>query len=150
MGFLNSMDISLSALTAQRMRLDIISENISNMQSTRTEGGGTYRRKSVVFEAMGSGFQNALVGAMRQGGTTGVSQQAGVRISEIVEDQTPFKIVYDPANPDADEQGYVQMPNVDLLKETIDAMAASRSYDANITAFNTVKLMASKALEVGR
>lgn len=149
MSFLNSMDISLSALTAQRLRLDVISQNISNMQTTRTENGGPYRRKSVVFQSMDNGFRGALNGVMKDGAVT-APIRGGVMVSEIAEDQTPFKIIYDPSNPDADDQGYVQMPNVDLLKETVDAMSASRSYDANVTAFNTLKLMASKALEVGR
>lgn len=149
MAFLNSMDISLSALTAQRLRLDVISENIANVQTTRTEGGGPYRRKTVVFQPIDNGFRDALTGAMNDGTAT-APVQGGVMVSQVAEDQTPFKIVYDPTNPDADAQGYVQMPNVDILKETVDAMSASRSYDANVTAFNTIKLMASKALEVGR
>lgn len=149
MSFLNSMDISLSALTAQRLRLDVISQNIANIQTTRTENGGPYRRKSVVFQSMDNGFRGTLNGVMKDGAAT-APIRGGVMVSEIAEDQAPFKIIYDPSNPDADDQGYVQMPNVDLLKETVDAMSASRSYDANVTAFNTLKLMASKALEVGR
>lgn len=149
MAFLNSMDISLSALTAQRLRLDVISENIANVQTTRTEGGGPYRRKTVVFQSIDNGFRDALTGAMNGGAET-APVQGGVMVSQVAEDPTPFKIIYDPTNPDADPQGYVQMPNVDMLKETVDAMSASRSYDANVTAFNTIKLMASKALEVGR
>lgn len=145
MAFLDSMNINASALTAQRTRLDIISENIANIDTTRTEGGGPYRRKMVVFEPIGAGsFRSQLSSAIKK------NSDAGVRISGIVEDERPFKSVYNPNHPDADEKGYVLMPNVDLLKETVDSMSATRAYDANITALNAVKLMASKALEIGR
>lgn len=138
------MNISASALTAQRQRLDIISENIANIDTTRTENGGPYRRKMVVFQENGQdSFKNVLNSKRR-------IQKGGVRVTEIVEDQREFKPVYDPEHPDADENGYVLMPNVELIKETVDAMTASRSYDANVTAFNTMKLMAQKALEVGK
>lgn len=144
MSFLSSMNISASALTAQRQRLDIISENIANIDTTRTENGGPYRRKMVVFQENGQdSFKNVLNSKRR-------IQKGGVRVTEIVEDQREFKPVYDPEHPDADENGYVLMPNVELIKETVDAMTASRSYDANVTAFNTMKLMAQKALEVGK
>jgi len=177
MSFLKALNISGSALTAQRMRLDIVSENISNIDTTRTVEGGPYRRKVVQFQAVNSGtFRTALGNAidrnvnvnrntdrrivdsrlserhysridelMRARGTDG-----GVIVSAIIEDETPFKTIWDPTHPDADEFGYVRMPNVELIKEVVDAMSASRSYEANVTAINAVKLMASKALEVGR
>lgn len=140
MAFLRSFDISASGMTAQRMRLDIASENIVNRDTTRTEAGGAYRKKSVVF-------QNILsTAASERGGTKG-----GVVVSQIVEDNiTPMNMVYNPSHPDADIEGYVEMPNVDNLKETIDAMSASRSYDANVTAFNIMKQMAAKGLEIGK
>jgi len=148
MSFLSSMNISASAMTAQRLRLDIASENIANIDTTRTESGGSYRRKMVVLEAMNeNNFRRTLMNA------AGISKQqstGGVRVSEIVEDTSPLKSVYNPDHPDADENGYVQMPNVDLIKETVDSMSASRSYEANITAFNAIKTMASKALEIGK
>ena len=148
MAFLSSLNISGSALTAQRQRLDIIAENISNMDTTRTENGGPYRRKTVVFEAFEEGsFKGALDRAY---GSGNLPENAGVRVSEIAEDESPLKMLYDPSHPDANEQGYVEMPNVEMLQEMIDAMSASRSYEANITAINAIKLMASKALEVGR
>ena len=152
MSFLSSLDISGSALTAQRLRLDAISENIANMQTTRTESGDPYRRKTVVFEEINEGsFRAALLRAKGRGSAYGLGPgESGVRVAEVIEDESPFKIVYDPAHPDADEQGYVRMPNVDLLQETIDAMSASRSYEANVTAINAIKQMATKALEVGR
>lgn len=147
MAFLNAMNISASGLTAQRQRLDIISENISNSNTTRTEGGEPYRRRMVVFEPRNEGSFQEIFSRTARGGT---ARQQGVIVSEIIEDETDFKSVYDPSHPDADENGYVRMPNVDLLKETIDGMEASRAYDANVTAFNAIKAMASKGLEVGK
>lgn len=145
MSFLSSMNISASGLSAQRLRLDIASENIANIDTTRTQDGGPYKRKMVVFEPINqSGFRNALNYAMNK------EDSAGVRVSQIVEDNTPFKAVYNPNHPDADENGYVMMPNVNSLEEIIDSMAASRAYDANVTAFNAIKQMASKALEIGK
>jgi len=152
MGFLNSMNISASGMTAQRRRLDIASENITNINTTRTENGGPYRRKLVVLEQIPTNrFGGALRRAMSRG-AAGIYEHntPGVRVAEILEDQTPFNAVYDPQHPDADANGYVMLPNVDLVKEMVDSMAASRAYEANITAFNAVKLMASKALEIGR
>lgn len=140
MAFLRSLDISASGMTAQRMRLDVISENITNRDTTKTEAGGAYRKKTVVFEDILS------TAAGRRGGAKG-----GVRVSQIIEDTTtPMELVYNPSHPDADEYGYVEMPNVDTLKETIDAMSASRSYEANVTAFNIMKQMAAKGLEIGK
>ncbi|MEG0019432.1 MAG: flagellar basal body rod protein FlgC [Oscillospiraceae bacterium] len=146
MAFLSSMNISGSGMTAQKLRMDIIAENISNIDTTRTEKGGPYVKKSVVFKSIeGNNFKSQLDKSM------GInSPNAGVKVVAIVEDETPFKMVFNPSHPDADENGYVQMPNVDLIKETTDSMEATRAYEANITAFNAVKLMASKALEIGR
>jgi flagellar basal-body rod protein FlgC len=142
------MNISASAMTAQRLRLDVASENIANIDTTRTESGTAYRRKMVVLESRNqSSFRRTLMNAadLSQNQSTG-----GVRVSQIVEDTSPFKSVYSPEHPDADELGYVQMPNVELIKETVDSMSATRSYEANITALNAIKLMASKALEIGK
>lgn len=147
MAFLKAMNISASGLTAQRARLDTISENISNATTTRTENGGPYRRRMVVFEPRREdNFQSILRRTARGSGQV----QEGVIISEIIEDESPLKTVYNPSHPDADESGYVMMPNVDYLQETIDGMEASRAYDANVTAFNALKAMASKGLEVGK
>ena len=157
MAFLSALNISASGMTAERMRLDVVSENISNLKTTRTEDGGPYKRKMVVFETVKDrNFQDVLNGAAR--GVRGRNGQkiksigaaGGVRVAEIVEDDRDFKPVYDPLHPDADVEGYVMMPNIDLVKETIDGMSASRGYDANLTAFNALKAMASKALEIGR
>lgn len=146
MSFLSSMNISASGLTAQKQRLDIISENISNIETTRTEGGGPYRRKMVVFQPIeGNDFKSVLSKRAKE-----ASSKGGVQITQVVEDEREFKAIYNPEHPDADADGYVLMPNVDLIKETVDAMSATRSYDANITAFNAIKMMATKALEIGR
>ena len=149
MAFLSSFDICASGLSAQRLRMDIASENITNIDTTRTEEGGAYRRKEVVFESYGTGsFRDALRNAANGKGIS--SQGVGVRVAEIVEDDRDMKMVYNPGHPDADESGFVEMPNVDLLKETVDSMSATRSYDANVTALNAIKAMAQKALEIGK
>lgn len=146
MAFLSSMDICASGMTAQRLRLDVAAENITNRDTTRTENGGPYRKKSVVFRSVPEpSFQNVLSRTMGGQGVGG-----GVEVAEIVEDQSPLELVYNPGHPDANADGYVSMPNVDSLEETTDAMSASRSYDANITVLNTIKQMAAKALEIGK
>lgn len=149
MAFLSSFDISASALSAQRIRMDIAAENIANIDSTRTEGGGAYRRKDVLFESFGArSFKEALRNASMGKGFAG--RNAGVRVAGIIEDDREMKQVYNPGHPDADENGFVTLPNVDLLKETVDSMSATRSYEANVTALNAMKLMAQKALEIGK
>ena len=149
MAFLSSMNVVGSGLTAQQLRLDVVSENITNRTTTRTEGGGAYRRKLVVFEAEGgrSPFQAALDRALGRGSSAAAG---GVRVTEIAEDPSDFKLVYDPGHPDANEAGYVEMPNVDLMQEMADAMAASQAYSANVTAFNVLKQVAAKGLEIGK
>ena len=148
MAFLDSMSMVGSGLTAQQLRLDVISENVTNINTTRTEGGGAYRRQVVVLEEEGnqSRFEQALARARGEI----PSNQGGVRVSEILEDPSDFKLVYDPDHPDANADGYVEMPNVDLIKEIADAMAANQAYSANVTAFNTLKQVAAKGLEIGR
>lgn len=149
MSFLGSFDICASGMSAQRIRMDVAAENIANVDTTRTESGGPYRRKDVVFESYGSGsFQEAMRNASRGRGFS--SQSAGVRVSGIVEDTRELKRVYNPEHPDADDEGYVNMPNVDTLKETVDSMSATRSYEANVTALNAMKLMAQKALDIAK
>ena len=156
MGFMNSINIIGSGLTAQQLRLDIVSENVTNSQTTRTENGeGAYRRKMVVFEAVSGRDSFRAAMARAANGLVPNTQQVtpnagGVRVTEIVEDQSPMKMVYDPTHPDADENGYLEMPNVDMVKEIADAMAASRAYASNVTAFNTLKSVISSGLEVGR
>lgn len=145
----NGFDISASALTAQRFRMDVISSNIANADTTRgklVDGRWVpYQRKLVTMEAkQPAAFSQMLEQSMRE--TTG----EGVRVSRVFEDDAPFKQVYNPTHPDADERGYVEMPNVDILKEMVDMMSATRSYDANVTALNATKAMISKALEIGK
>ncbi len=147
MSFLNSLDISGSALTAERLRMDVISENIANASTTKTANGGPYRRKMVVLEP---NQQSTFRSILEEKVNSGSSAQGGVKVTKIVEDQSELTPVYDPSNPDANAQGYVMMPNVDPIKETLDMMTATRAYDANLTAFNAVKGMAAKALEMGR
>lgn len=149
MAFLSSFDICASGMSAQRLRMDIAAENIANIDTTRTEAGGPYRRKDVLFESYGeNSFQEAMRNASKGQGFN--NRNAGVRVSAIIEDTREMKMVYNPDHPDADENGYVMMPNVDLLKETVDTMSATRSYEANVTALNAMKLMAQKALDIGK
>lgn len=142
--FLNSLNIAGSALTAGRFRMDIISQNIANINTTRTENGEPYRRKQVVYEERGLDFQRALAEENYKLGL------GGVRVARVVESDEPFTPVYDPSHPHADENGYVMMPNVNSAEEQIDLMAATRAYEANVTALNVVKAMALKALEIGK
>ena len=147
MGLFGSLDISASALSAERLRMDVTAENLANAQSTRTAAGGPYRRKEVVTEATGdNGFAGALASARASGG----GPQGGVRVSGIVEDQTPNRLVYDPSHPDANAQGYVSMPNVNPVTEMVDLIGASRSYEANVTAMQTSKQMFTKTLDLLR
>ncbi len=144
MSFISALNISGSGMTAQRFRLDIVSENIANMGTTRTESGEPYRRKTVVFESTGNSFYNVFNEVARSGETP------GVKVTEIVEDDSQLQAVFDPTHPDADEEGYIYLPNIDSVKEVADAMAATNAYSANVTAFNALKLMMQKALEVGK
>ncbi|WP_168122257.1 flagellar basal body rod protein FlgC [Paenibacillus sp. HB172176] len=142
-------DISASALTAQRLRMDVISSNIANAETTRGSYVNgkfePYKRKLVVLEPLQQSFSNVL--AKQMGGNDAAG---GVRVASIQEDQTPSKLVYNPSHPDADEAGYVHMPNVDVSKEMVDMISASRSYEANVTAINATKAMFVKALEIGK
>ncbi|HLR07922.1 MAG TPA: flagellar basal body rod protein FlgC [Bacillota bacterium] len=146
MSVFDAMNTSASGLTAQRLRMDVISSNIANAQTTRAnldENGEfePYRRKMVTVEPKANDFRSFLHKA---------AHGKGVRVTQIVEDDEPFKLVYNPNHPDADETGYVQMPNVDPLKEMVDLMSATRSYEANVTTINASKNMLMKALEIGR
>ncbi len=148
MAFLSSLDISASGMTAQRLRLDVVAQNIANIETTRTESGEPYRRKLVRFQAEDDSFRSVMSRTMNRGRSG--EKQAGVIVTDILDDETELERVYNPEHPDADAAGYVTMPNVDMIKETTDGMAATRSYEANITAFNAIKLMAQKALEIGK
>lgn len=152
MSFLSSFNISGSGMTAERFRLDVVAENIANIHTTRTPGGGPYRRKLTVFQekTYANSFRGVLETAMHGRLRATDSPALGVRVTQILEDQTELTPYYDPSHPDADENGYVMLPNVDLIKETVDAMSATRAYEANVTAFNALKTMAQKAMEVGQ
>ena len=152
MGLFGSLDISASALSAERLRMDVTAENLANAQSTRTSNGEPYRRKEVVQESNGDGFAGALASARAAGvgGAAGAGPQGGVKVTGVVEDQTPNRLVYDPSHPDANAQGYVSMPNVNPVTEMVDLITASRSYEANVTAMQTAKTMFSKTLDLLR
>jgi flagellar basal-body rod protein FlgC len=143
MDFGKVLDISASGLNAQRIRMNVIAGNLANAQSTRTPEGGPYQRKDVVFTASPAPFGAMFESALEASNT-------GVEVTGIIEDQRPFKRVFDPQHPDADGEGYVEFPNVNLLEEMVNMMSASRSYEANVTAINATKAMIAKALEIGR
>ncbi|MEK4801853.1 MULTISPECIES: flagellar basal body rod protein FlgC [Oceanobacillus] len=150
MSIFDALNTSASALTAQRLRMDVVSSNIANAQTTRAkinENGeyDPYRRKMVVLESDKKSFQQYLEKASRNNNSS-----LGVKVSKIVEDEKPFKLEFNPNHPDADENGYVRLPNVDPLQEMVDLMSATRSYEANITAVNSSKSMLMKALEIGK
>lgn len=143
-------DVSASGLEAQRIRMNIIANNIANAQTTRTEEGGAYRRRAAVFEAIGgtkTRFSKLLEGVSEDEVLGG-----GVRVSEIVEanDSEAFMDVYDPTHPDADSKGIVHKPNIRVVDEMVNLIDASRAYEANVTAMNSIKQIASKTLEIGR
>ncbi|KJS23497.1 MAG: flagellar basal body rod protein FlgC [Clostridiaceae bacterium BRH_c20a] len=145
MSLFATFKVSASGLSAERLRMDVIADNISNAETTRTSAGGPYRRKMVVFSPYRS-FENTL---KRES-----NLQQGVKVERIVEDKAPFKLVYSPEHPDAiqegQEKGYVAMPNVDIVKEMVDMISATRAYEANVASLNAAKSMAFKALEIGR
>ena len=144
MSFLDSMSISASALTATRLRMDVIAENMANMNTTRTENGEPYRRKYVVFQERTEDRAFATFFDKAHGNA------GGVRVLEIGTDMSEFKYDYNPGHPDADENGYVRLPNVEVVQEMVDMMSAYRAYEANITALNAFKDMAVKTLDIGK
>lgn len=153
MSIFHSMNTTASALTAQRLRMDVISSNMANVDSTRAKQVGgewqPYRRKTVTLQPKEGQFASFLQAA--KGVRSHSASGSGVAVTKVKEDQeTPFKLVFDPAHPDANAEGYVEMPNVDPLREMIDLMSATRSYEANVTVMNANKSMLMKALEIGR
>ena len=151
MGLLGSMRASSSALEAQRLRMDVIANNVANMNTTETVEGGPYRRQTVVFAEQGRAipfgdFLGRAAGSpTRPRGTGG-----GVVVTEIRQDTSPARRVYDPQHPDADEEGYVLLPNIDIVTELTDLVSARRAYDASVTVLNATKSLALRALEIGR
>jgi flagellar basal-body rod protein FlgC len=145
MDFLKSMAISASGLSAQHLRMNVISSNLANLNSTQTAEGGPYCRKEVVLSAtpLQEDFGDMLQSAIG-------NENCGVKVTRITKDTTPFRSVYDPSHPQADSNGYVQLPNVNLIEEMANMIDASQGYEANLTVMNTTKNMALKALDLAR
>lgn len=144
--FFNTLDVSVTGLSAQRLRMDVISQNIANANTTRTQEGTPYKRKTVIFQEIQSNeFSKNLVEAVdKLNKKTG----AGVKVKEIVTDDSKGALEYNPTHPDADSEGYVEHSNVNIVNEMVNMISANRSYDANVTAFNTTKAMIAKTLEI--
>ena len=146
------MDVSASGLSAQRLRMDVISNNIANVDTTRTPEGGPYRKQRVIFESRGYKpvfslpLKGRLVDAL---GGVGAQPGNGVRVLKIAKDPSTPKLAYNPGHPDANEQGYVMMPNISIVTEMVDMISASRAYEANVTAVNAAKDLLASALRIG-
>lgn len=154
MGYQDVFRISGSALSAQRLRMNTISNNLANAQTTRTDRGTPYRRQQVVFQPM---FQQTMLERLRMAQTHDrhlpfelPGSEGGVRVGAVTEDPREGNKVYEPGHPDADANGYVEYPNVNIISEMSDMINASRSYEASVTSLQTAKAMALKALEIGR
>ena len=145
-GLFKAINASASALTAERLRMDVISNNIANVNTTRTQEGGPYKRKNVVFEPKGFDGMEFYIPLVRRPPREKVGN--GVRVVDIVPDDLPDRLVYDPSHPDADDQGYVHYPNVNVITEMVDLITASRSYEANVSAIKTSKNMMMKAIDL--
>ena len=145
MDFLTALKISSSALDAQRIRMDVISSNLANINTTRTPEGGPYRRRDVVFasQPVADNFGEVLNSELEK-------KLQRVEIVDITVDPGPPKVVYDPRHPDANALGYVGMPDINVMEEMVNILSATRSYEANVAAVNAVKSMVNKALEIGR
>lgn len=154
MGFLDSIDISASGLTAQRLRMDTIANNMANVETTRVENGkGPYKRQIVLFEARGTQPAARKFKEVLNDEAKAKTIGTGVRVKEIRslnEDEAPFRKVYDPSHPDADEQGYVNYPNVNIVEEMINMISSTRAYEANAKVIEASKSMAARALDIGR
>lgn len=137
MGRFSSFDISASGISAQRTRMDVIANNIANADTTRTADGGPYRRQRISFRSV---YDQTL----------GNHAPAGVQVASISQDTTDYRLVYDPAHPDADTAGYVKMPNVNVVEEMVDMISATRAYEANVTAMNATKSMIAASIEIGK
>ncbi len=150
MSFFDSMNVSATGLSAQRMRMDVISENIANVNTTKAADGKPYKRKIALFEEISNpgSFASYFDKAVNDGGIS--PAKAGVKVSKIVEDERSGQKVFEPNHPDADKDGYVTMPNVNIVEEMVNMISASRSYEANITAISNTKQMIARTLELGR
>jgi flagellar basal-body rod protein FlgC len=143
MNIFTTFDIAASGLKAQTTRLNTISSNLANAETTSTPEGGPYKKKSVVFQTEKLPFKQHLDSSLQ-------GQAQGVKVSKITEDTSPPQRIYDPSHPDAKEDGYVELPNISVFKEMVDMMSATRSYEANTTTIKSAKRMAMKALDIGR
>ena len=149
MGYMDTLAISASGMTAERLRMDVVANNLANVNTTRTPGGGPFRREQVSFTPMGTTFGQTLAGLSGDDSEDG-TVHGGVQVAGIVPDSRPFKRVYQPGHPDADAKGYVNLPNIETVTEMVDMMGATRAYEANVAAVGAVKGMAMKAMEIGR
>jgi flagellar basal-body rod protein FlgC len=149
MGFYTSIEISASGLSAERLAMDVIANNLANVDTTRTPQGGPFRRQLVVFaqkpDPTQAGGSDGFDPFRAQGSG---AQTAGVEVLGIVQDQSPDRLVFDPGNPDADARGYVHYPNINVVKEMVDMMAASRAYEANVTAIREARQMTTATLSL--
>lgn len=147
MSLLQTTNISATGLTAQSLRMDIIAENIANVNTTRTADGGPYKRQAVIFQEKTTGlsFNDYLNNAI-----TDEVNGKGVMVSNIYSDSSQGDLVYDPSHPDANGDGYVEMPNVNIVEEMVNMISTSRSYEANVTSLNMTKSMIAKTMEIGR
>ena len=150
MSFFGSMNIAATGLTAQRARMDTIAENIANANTTRTTDGGPYQRKTVTFEEIRYSDPFTIVFNSFFGMDTPAHQGHGVRVSRIVEDDSLGPLVFDPSHPDANEDGYVRMPNINIVEEMVNMISASRAYEANITAMSNARHLTQRTLEIGQ
>lgn len=147
MGLFDAIDIAGSGLSAERVRMDVTSENLANAQTTRAANGQPYQRQEVVLKQDGTpDFESTLAGAL--GNTSSQGANGGVEVAGIVADKTPDQLVYDPGNPEADKQGYVKMPNVNTVTEMVDLISESRSYQSDVTAMQTAKSMFTATLSL--
>ena len=145
MGIFSAIDTSATGLSAERLRMDVISNNIANVNTTRTENGGPFRRQMVIFQSR-EGDPDASFPNISKLESVG----RGVRVKSIMDDMSPFKLEYDPNHPDADEDGYVRRPNITVVHEMVDMITCTRAYEANVQCINSAKDMVSSALNIGR
>ena len=144
MGYFNALDVSSSGLAVQRARMDLISQNIANVNTTKTQDGNPYRRQALLIGTDNNSFANQLMTAQSK------NASSKAKVVGVYEDQSDLQRIYDPNHPDADEEGYVTMPNVNVVTEMVDMIFATRSYEANITAMDASKSMAMKAISIGQ
>ncbi len=145
MSFMKSLDIGASALSAERTHLNVISMNLANVNTTRTPEGGPYKRKTVLFQStpVETPFGKAMQSELDR-------ELMGVKAKAVLNDNRPFKMVYDPGHPDADQEGYVRLPDINVVEEMANMLTAMRTYEANVSSITTTKAMFNKALEIGR